>query len=111
MKDNTFNNIYYSPEKHGLQIVTQINLHLNDYDTELLVVWEEISSGRLLFARASGCSCPTIYTNETSSTLPELTRLGQLTEILEECSTSDRYNKINPEVVAAFLDKVREKLN
>lgn len=49
-------NIYYSPEAHGLKLVAEIDFS-NDYDFDKVVVWEN-ERGERFWAQDSGCSCP-----------------------------------------------------
>ena len=51
------NNIYYHPEKHGLEIVCQIDFDESGYGFDYRVIWKD-SAGKLYTARDSGCSCP-----------------------------------------------------
>ena len=50
-------NIYYSPEKFGLEAVAQIEYSDRDYVFDIRIVWKD-KNGKLYTARDSGCSCP-----------------------------------------------------
>lgn len=55
----TLNNIYYSPEKYGLQTIGEIELGGSyDFDTHVFFV---NSQGKVFYAHDSGCSCPTPF--------------------------------------------------
>lgn len=54
------NNVYYDPEKFDLEIVAEHDC-AGSYEFDMLVVWRQKGSGRLLWAQDSGCSCPTPF--------------------------------------------------
>lgn len=67
------NNIYYSPESHGLTIVDSIDTG-GSYEFDIVAIWKD-SDGNLFWAADSGCSCPTPFENYTDvASLDRLTR-------------------------------------
>lgn len=57
-------NIYYSPEKFGLETVGDIDFD-DDYGFDIFVVWRETATGRLGYGEDSGCSCPSPFEDFT----------------------------------------------
>ena len=53
--------IYYQPQNYGLRILDTIEDDSLSYEFDMLVVWQEIESDRLYWARDSGCSCPSPF--------------------------------------------------
>lgn len=64
------NNVYYSPEAFGLEIVAYLDLDDMPYSYDMLVVWRT-DDGRLLMDTDSGCSCPTPFEGVEVADLPE----------------------------------------
>jgi hypothetical protein len=66
-------NIYYSPEAHGLTLVAEVDF-ADSYDFDKTVVWKDVD-GQLYWAQDSGCSCPSPFENfESVASLDRLTR-------------------------------------
>ena len=55
-----YENIYYSPEKFGLEVVGDFDWRDCDYEFDMLVVWKE-KRGRYWVGEDSGCSCPSPF--------------------------------------------------
>jgi hypothetical protein len=53
-------NIYYHPEKCGLELLDVLEEPL-DYEFNMLGLWRETSTGKMYWAQDSGCSCPTPF--------------------------------------------------
>lgn len=53
-------NVYYDPEKLGLEIVDELDYGAS-YEFDKLVVWRRKSDGELRWGTDSGCSCPTPF--------------------------------------------------
>lgn len=51
------NNIYYNPENYGLEPFGELNEALS-YEFNTLIVWRQLSTGKLFWASDEGCSCP-----------------------------------------------------
>ena len=56
-------NVYYSPDKFGLETVGVLDEDLS-YEYHTLVVLRHTESGRVFWAEDSGCSCPTPFEDE-----------------------------------------------
>jgi hypothetical protein len=56
-------NVYYDPEKFGLQLIGEVDYSSGAYEFDLTVVWREMTSGRLVYADDSGCSCPSPFSD------------------------------------------------
>ncbi len=54
-------NIYYDPEKFGLEQVGEIDFSSGAYEFDLTVVWRRVSDDALVYAEDSGCSCPSPF--------------------------------------------------
>jgi hypothetical protein len=54
-------NVYYDPEKFGLEVVAEHDFSPGSYEFDLRVVWRREHDGALLTARDGGCSCPTQF--------------------------------------------------
>ena len=78
---NYDSNVYYNPEKHGLEPVAEIEYSSGIYEFDTRVVWRQVDTGVLYTARDSGCSCPTPF--EDINGIAELERLD-LAAIREE---------------------------
>ena len=65
-------NIYDSPEKFGLEILTVIS-ERGGYDFDLVVVWRRIEDRTLWWAWDSGCSCPSPFESHGIDNLKKLT--------------------------------------
>lgn len=50
-------NVYYSPEKHNLTIVGDVELEEPNYSFYTLCIWKD-EKGKYYLATDSGCSCP-----------------------------------------------------
>ena len=61
-------NVYYSPEKFGLEEVGQIEWSEPDYSFDTTVVWKD-EEGNFYQARDSGCSCPSPFEDLTREEL------------------------------------------
>lgn len=54
-------NVYYNPDKLGLEIVGTIEEPDMDYEFNIFLVLKHIESGKLFYCRDTGCSCPTPF--------------------------------------------------
>jgi hypothetical protein len=53
-------NLYYYPEKSGLEIVGEVEF-VGGYEFDKIVVWRETQTGRIGYGEDAGCSCPTPF--------------------------------------------------
>lgn len=93
--------VYYSPEKFGLETVAELDLAQESYSFDLLVVWKQTATGRLLFGTDSGCSCPAPFEGVGLEDLIEFSWAGIQSVIDEE------YNTVIATEEAAFKDAIR----
>ena len=92
--------VYYHPEKFGLETVAELDLTQESYSFDLLVVWRRLVDGQLLFARDAGCSCPAPFEGVGVDDLAEFS-LTAVDAILRE-----EYVDTVASEVAAFKEKV-----
>ena len=67
-------NPYYDPEACGLKQLGMMD-DADSYEFHILVLWQDVKSGKLYYAVDSGCSCPTPF--EDYQSLADLTPLNQ----------------------------------
>jgi len=60
-------NVYYDPQKFGLEIVDTLEANLS-YEFDMFVVWKD-ERNKLYWASDTGCSCPTPFDSYDLSTL------------------------------------------
>lgn len=94
-------NIYYNPEKFGLETVAEIEYadELDGYDTR--VVWKN-KSGDMFTARDSGCSCPIPFEDYNRGNIDKLDLQALRREVNEELG----YGHISPERAQEFIARV-----
>ncbi len=70
------NDVYSSPEKHGLEVVGGLGEKDLCYEFNELVVWRKLDDGALYWAMDSGCSCPSPFEDlgDIDSLGPPLTK-------------------------------------
>lgn len=76
-------NIYYSPEKYGLEIVGQVDWTDEAYQFDMTVVWRRVADGQLLYADDSGCSCPSPFEDHGVTDLVEASMFEVSTHLIE----------------------------
>lgn len=96
--------VYYQPEKFGLTVVAEIDYSDGNYVFDFRVVWKH-SSGILLTARDSGCSCPSPFEDYTS--LEEVELLDYDVIEAEVAGELNGYGDVTPLDAANFLNKIR----
>lgn len=97
--------VYHQPEKFGLTPVAEIDYSSGQYEFDLRVVWRH-SSGILLTARDSGCSCPSPFEDLSSLEATELFDYDEIEQEVAEHLLS-KYSEITPLGAADFLNKCR----
>jgi len=82
-------NVYYSPEKHGLTLVTELELEEPDWSFYTLAVWA--GEEGLYMGTDSGCSCPAPFENYNG--IEDLTGPLPAEQVIEEADQlrDDRY--------------------
>lgn len=61
-----YQDVYSSPELHGLRIVETHEAPDLSYEFDMVVLWEDIKTRKRYWARDSGCSCPSPFENVRS---------------------------------------------
>jgi hypothetical protein len=54
-------NIYYDPEKHGLELIHTLDEDNLSYEFNTIAIFRATETGKLYYAHSSGCSCPTPF--------------------------------------------------
>lgn len=73
---------YYSPEKHGLEVVGSVDYLSGSYEFDLLVVWKD-AEGQLYYDTDSGCSCPSPFEGVRRDDLTKATKHEAVAAILK----------------------------
>ena len=77
------NNPFFSPEKHGLELIADVELSEPAYSFDTLAVWKD--AGGLYLGTDSGCSCPSPF--ESYGGRGDMTGPLTVDQALEECSS------------------------
>lgn len=102
-------NIYYDPDKFGLEIVAEADF-AGSYEFSMHVVFRK-QDGSLWYVHDSGCSCPTPFED---SGLNDLEPVEDLTALAASIRKEEEY-RFDPDYgggsaeqeLGGFLDKVR----
>lgn len=76
-------NIYFEPEKFGLETFGEIQWGEPCYSFNLTVVWRRNDDGAFLFGDDSGCSCPAPFENVALTDLTVIESIEHLKAHLE----------------------------
>jgi len=100
------NDIYYYPEKSGLEIVGEVDFG-ECYEFDKFVVWREKDTGRLGYAQDCGCSCPSPFEDYGPEHI-EWTDPRTISLKLQEVAAEKRRwgYSFNPNDVVFLIDKV-----
>lgn len=110
-------NLYYSPEKFGLEQIGEVVWREPDYSFDFLVLWRRAETERFYFDEDSGCSCPSPFENATLESLTQVESLRALKAHLrartrEECGpnsyNANDFNRVTEEC-NRLLELAREK--
>jgi len=103
------NNIYYSPEKFGLEVVAELSKDLS-YEFDIYLVWKD-KDGRLFTATDSGCSCPTPFEDHNIETIEPIVKenFENFKNAIKEWN--DGYESVTMAQLDAFLSTVEANLN
>lgn len=87
-------NIYYSPEKFGLEIVDEVEWDNEAWQFNLTVAWRDKTTGQIYYGSDSGCSCPSPFEDIGVNDLDEITRenLMEFIEYINERALSGGYS-------------------
>ena len=97
-------NIYYTPEKFGLQTVGEVDRG-DGYGFDRFVVWAD-ADGNLMYDTDAGCSCPSPFENAGLGTLTA----GSTYEViaaLDKWSRDDDFRTRNPGAAADLIERLR----
>jgi hypothetical protein len=86
---NYENNIYYYPEKSGLEIVGVVEVG-GDYEFDTFVVWKN-QDNNIYWSTDSGCSCPTPFEDHDLEDIVLLTE-DNFKEFSEQLRTHIEYS-------------------
>lgn len=84
-------NVYYSPEKFGLEIIGDIEWYDEPYQFDMTIVLRNKETGQLYYADDSGCSCPSPFEDLGIDDLTKVERLQDLIDHLNERVGAERY--------------------
>jgi len=100
------NDIYYDPEKSGLEIVGEVDF-ADSYEFDKFVVWREKETGRLGYAEDAGNSVASPFEDYTTDDL-EWTDPWTISLKLQEAAAERRRwgYSFNPNDVVFLIDKV-----
>lgn len=101
-------NIYYDPEKFGLETIGEIDWSSGAYEFDYTVVWKRISDGRFVYAEDSGCSCPSPFEQTGIEGLIVLRKRGGLAEFKAHCAEREGTGYDGPRTVetAELLERM-----
>lgn len=74
--------VYYTPEKFGLQVVGSVEWGPGGYEYDLTTVWFHAESGSFYIGHSSGCSCSTPFRGRGIDDLEKLRESGTLGDIM-----------------------------
>lgn len=97
-----YENVYYTPEKYGLELVVEVELAEPCYSFDTLAVWKN-KDGQFYLGTDSGCSCPSPF--ESYNGIEDLTGPLTVAEAREEAKSlwEGSYEKYDPEGFAKAL--------
>jgi len=96
--------IYYHPDKYGLQEIGEINFSSGEYEFDILALWRN-QDRTVVYAADSGCSCPAPFENLTLGDLKPIRSLDHFQEIARGMNTSGRDRSMQ---IVAMVEKLRD---
>lgn len=99
--------VYYAPEKSGLEIVKELEDETLSYEFSKLVVWKD-KEGSFYWATDSGCSCPSPF--EDYVKVEDLTKLTLDEESFaefEKAALSVRWSEDEDADAKQFVQDIR----
>jgi hypothetical protein len=99
-------NLYYDPQKFGLETVGEIDWSSGSYEFDYTVVWRRTAGGSLLYGEDSGCSCPSPFESEG---VEDLTLIGSLTDFqahLAQRNENNAYDGPRNSEIATLLERM-----
>lgn len=101
-------NIFYYPEKHGLEQVASIDYSDGNYCFDYRVIWRHKETGKLYTARDLGCSCPSPFENYENISQLEKFSFSVIKEEAQERALSSSYSG---QPVNEFIEKISKFRN
>lgn len=98
-------NVYYNPEKYGLEVVTEVEWSEPCYSFDTTIVWKK--GKKFYWASDSGCSCPAPFEDYNSlDDLESGTKMAVIKDL--QARLEDWYDAdfASPQVVEAII-KIR----
>ena len=88
------NDVYYNPEKFGIETIGELNLREPDYSFDILLVQRDVSTGKFYVNFDSGCSCPSPFEDFTTkeSLGNGLTAHEAVAKIKQMCGEDSQYS-------------------
>ena len=83
-------NLYYDPQKFGLEPVGTIDFSSGSYEFDYLCIWKD-AAGNYLWGSDSGCSCPTPFENQGVNSLAKGTAHQAAAAIQERLNNRSEY--------------------
>lgn len=99
-------NVYYSPEKWGLEIVGEIEFSDGCYQFDTRVIWKN-EKGEFFTARDSGCSCPTPFEDYNAMSDLETPTIKMLMDEISK-ELSNGYSVTTAQEAQTTIDYLRE---
>lgn len=76
--------MYYAPEKHGLEPFGEIDWSSGSYEFDLTVVWRRTADGTFMYGEDAGCSCPSPFEDKGPGDLEPIRSLSTFHDYLED---------------------------
>lgn len=85
-------NIYYNPEKFGLESFGEVDIYERNWDFHIFAVWKVKETGEFAWAYDSGCSCPSPFESLARDNL-EYGNSMEVMAALDECIDEETYSE------------------
>lgn len=103
-------NIYYSPEKFGLEVVADIDKSSGSYEFDTFAIWKD-KAGLYYWDNDAGCSCPSPFEDSDLSNV----RVGSLKDAINDAyvwlgEKSNGWSGDYWDGAKVAIDKLKEQL-
>lgn len=98
-------NIYYDPEKFGLEVFGEVDFG-GSFEYDKLVVWRDRKTGELYTGEDSGCSCPSPFESQGLDNLTPLLSLKRLESKLD--GMSEKAHVPQSQEIANLLERLHK---
>ena len=101
-------NLYYDPQKFGLETIGEIDWSSGSYEFNYTVVWRRTADGSLLYGEDSGCSCPSPFDTDGIDDLTPIDSLADFQAHLTQRNAEalNGYNGTRDSEIAALLERM-----